>query len=252
MNTSKMWIEHFKSNSTEQRVDWNLTPGISKTESTTILSSLQAWQLGETSDGSHLLRASAIYAKKVNDPDYVNAVSLFIKEEQKHGNNLGKYLDEIGKPRIKSNWGDSLFRRIRYFNTSMEIWTLAVITVESTAQIFYQCLKDATGCILLKQICSDILIDEAYHIDFQTERLSIIFDAKFFIGKLLVRNFYTFFFFLTALVVWFAHKRVFKAGGVNFKKYMRKMKYKYIKTINRATCMQVKTNGLFQLLSKII
>lgn len=252
MHTSNKWIQHFKSNAKEQRVDWNLVPVISETEIAVILSSLQAWQLGETSDGSHLLRASDIYARKIGDPDYVNAVSLFIKEEQKHGNNLGKYLDVIDKPRIKTNWGDSLFRRVRYFNTSMEIWTLAVITVESTAQIFYQCLKDATGCPLLKQICSDILIDESFHIDFQTERLSIIFDAKSFAGKLLVRNFYTFFFFATALVVWLAHKPVFKAGGVSFRKYMRKMKYKFIKTINRATCLQIKTNGLFQLLSKII
>jgi hypothetical protein len=53
----------------------------------------------------------------------------------------------------------------------MELWTVAVIIVESTAQIFYQALKDATKCTLLKQICTDILIDEAYHITFQTERL---------------------------------------------------------------------------------
>jgi hypothetical protein len=252
MITSKKWIEHFASNAMEQRVNWSLLPTISEKEVVTILASMQAWQLGETSDGAHLLRASAIYARKIGDADYVNAVGLFIKEEQKHGNNLGRYLDAIKKPRIKKNWGDSLFRKIRYFNTSMELWTLAVITVESTAQIFYQCLKDATGCTLLKQICADILIDEAYHIDFQTERLSIIFNAKSLTGRLLVRNLYTFFFFATSLVVWIAHKKLFIAGGVSFKKYMRKMKYKYMKTINRATYIQVKTNGLFQLLSRII
>jgi hypothetical protein len=252
MITSKKWIEHFASNAMEQRVNWNLVPTISEKEVAIILPSMQAWQLGETSDGSHLLRASAIYSRKIGDPDYVNAVSLFIKEEQKHGNNLGKYLDAIKKPRINKNWGDSLFRKIRYFNTSMELWTLAVITVESTAQIFYQCLKDATECTLLKQICADILIDEAYHIDFQTERLAIIFNDKSLIGRLLVRNLYTFFFFATSLVVWAAHKKLFTAGGVTFKKYMKKMKFKYIKTINRATYLHIKTNGLFQLLSKII
>jgi hypothetical protein len=134
----------------------------------------------------------------------------------------------------------------------MELWTLAVLTVESTAQVFYQCLKDATGCALLQQICSDILIDEAYHIDFQTERLSLIFDSKSFINKLFVRNIYTVFFFATSLVVWYAHKSVFRAGGVDFRRYMRKMKYKYIKTINRATSVEIRTNGLFHLLSKII
>jgi hypothetical protein len=231
MLTSKKWIAHFEMNASIQRINWNCIAGISEKEINIILSSLQAWQLGETSDGLHLLNASARYAKEIGDPDYVEAVKLFIKEEQKHGNNLGKYLDLIEKPRIKKNWGDSLFRKIRYFNTSMEIWTLAVITVESTAQIFYQCLKDATRCNLLKQICTDILIDEAFHIDFQTERLGVIFDAKTIIGKTFANKIYTVFFFSTALVIWMAHKKLFKAGGVNFKKFMRKMKYKYVKTI---------------------
>lgn len=238
MFTSKKWIAHFEQNTTQQRVNWDLYPNISAREIKTILPSLQAWQLGETSDGSHLLNASCRYAAKTGDADYVNAVKLFIKEEQKHGNNLGAYLDLIGKPRIKKNWGDTLFRKIRYFNTSMEIWTLAVITVESTAQIFYQCLKDATGCTLLKQICTDILVDEAYHIDFQTERLGILFESKSVSEKTIANKIYTIFFFCTALVVWMAHKDLFKAGGVHFKKFMCKMKYKYIKTIYRVAFAQ--------------
>lgn len=233
MKTSKKWIGHFSENLLQQRVNWNLAPDISESEISTILHSMQAWQLGETSDGAHLLHASAIYAKKINDPDYVNAVKLFITEEQKHGNNLGRYLDAINKPRIQSDWGDTLFRKIRYYNTSMEIWTLAVITVESAAQVFYQSLKNATGCKLLKQICTDILIDEAYHIDFQSERMAIIFESKSSLSKLFIRYFYGFFFFATSLVVWFAHKKLFKAGGTGFRKYFKKMKYKYIKTLHR-------------------
>jgi hypothetical protein len=252
MQSSQKWVEHFLINATEHRVNWSLHPEVTESELAPVLPSLQAWQLGETSDGSHLTKAAIIYAKEISDADYVRAVRLFIKEEQKHGNNLGKYLDAINKPRIKNNWGDTLFRKIRYFNTSMELWTLAVITVESTAQIFYQCLKDATRCELLRQICSDILIDEAFHIDFQTERLAIIFQSKSLTAKLFIRNLYTLFFFATSLVVWMAHKNAFKAGGVDFRKYMRKMKFKYMKTINRATCFQVKTNSMFQLLSRII
>jgi len=251
MLTSKKWIEHFRSNSAQQRIDWSIDSNISAKEISTVLHSLQAWQLGETSDGAHLIRASALYAQKINDPDYIEAVKLFIKEEQKHGNNLGKYLDAINKPRIKRDWGDSLFRKIRYYNTSMEIWTLAVITVESAAQVFYQSLKDATGCKLLKQICVDILIDEAYHIDFQTERMAIIFNSKSVTGKVTMRNFYMLFFFMTTLVVWFAHGKLFKAGGTGFKKYMRKMKYKYLKTLHRTTYPKVKWQGKY-LISKTI
>ena len=233
MKTSKTWIDHFRANALEQRVDWTLQPSITEEETDDIFRSLQAWQLGETSDGANLIRAASLYSQKVKDPEYVAAVKLFIKEEQKHGNNLGRYLDAIGKPRIKKDWGDTLFRKIRYFNTNMEIWTLAVITVESAAQGFYQSLKDATGCTLLRQICTDILIDEAYHIDFQTERMLIIFNTKSAFGRIFRHYLYFLFFFSTALLVWFAHKKLFRAGEVNFKKYMQKMEYKYMKTLHR-------------------
>lgn len=233
MKTSKEWIEHFRENATQERVDWNVKPGISQSEVSRILPSLQAWQLGETSDGTHLLRASAKYAESIHDHDYITAVRLFIKEEQKHGNNLGKYLDSIHKPRIKQNWGDTLFRKIRYFNTNMEIWTLAVITVESAAQVFYQSLKDATACSLLKQICTDILIDEAYHIDFQCERMDMIFNAKTNRWKSISSLVYPVFFFATSLIIWFAHKNTFQAGGVHYNRFMRKMRYKYAKTLHK-------------------
>ncbi|MES2427244.1 MAG: ferritin-like domain-containing protein [Bacteroidota bacterium] len=238
MDTSQYWINHFRANSYEHRVNWELSPNITAKEIATILPSLQAWQLGETSEGKHLIAAATKYALKVGDPQYVGAVRLFIKEEQKHGNNLGQYLDLIGKPRIQKDWGDSLFRRIRYFNTSMEIWTLAVIIVESTAQIFYQALKDATNCTLLKQICTDILIDEAYHITFQTERLAIIFEKKNKFSRNWRAIMYRYFFFATSSLVWFAHKKLFRAGGLTYPQYAKKMHSKYVKTFKAITDTQ--------------
>jgi hypothetical protein len=235
MKTSNYWIEHFKANALQKRINWNKPPSITQDEIALILPSLQAWQLGETSEGKHLIAASTKYAFKISNPLYIDAVKLFIKEEQKHGNNLGRYLDKIGKPRIKKNWGDTLFRKVRYFNTSMEIWTLAVIVVESTAQIFYQSLKDATGCVLLKSICTDILIDEAYHITFQTERLGIIYEGKSIYSKNWRRIAYKYFFYTTSCLVWFAHKSLFKAGGNTFESYLKKMRCKYNKTINIIT-----------------
>jgi len=238
MHTSNYWIGHFKINASIKRVNWNLRPVITPEEVNVILPSLQAWQLGETSEGKNLIAASTKYADKIGDPDYVEAVKLFIKEEQKHGNNLGMYLDAIGQSRIKKDWGDSLFRRVRYLNTSMEIWTLAVIVVESTAQIFYQSLKDATNCGLLKEICTDILVDEAYHITFQTERLAMIYEGKNAFSRSWRKQVYRCFFNATSTLVWFAHKRIFKAGGNTFETYKRKMEYKYIKTVKMITNVQ--------------
>lgn len=235
MKNSNYWIGHFKANAIEKRVNWDLKPNITPEEICTILPSLQAWQLGETSEGKHLIAASTKYAHAIGDLPYIEAVKLFIKEEQKHGNNLGLYLDRIGQPRVTKNWGDSLFRRVRYFNTNMEIWTLAVVVVESTAQIFYQSLKDATNCELLKQICNDILIDEAYHITFQTERLAIIYEGKNNFSKAWRRIVYKYFFYMTATLVWIGHRKLFKAGGNSFDSYSRKMEYKYIRTLKKIT-----------------
>jgi hypothetical protein len=230
---SNEWILHFRQNAMQYRVDWTLDPNIIEEEISSIIYSLQAWQLGETSDGSNLLKAATKYAHSINDLEYIEAVKLFIKEEQKHGNNLGLYIDAIGEKRITQDWGDSLFRKIRSFNTSMELWTLTVIVVESTAQIFYQSLKDASNCTLLKQICTDILIDESYHITFQMERMSTIVEGKTEFGKRWRKWFYKLFFFSTTLVVWFAHKKSFKAGGNSFKSCWKKMSLKYQKTLSK-------------------
>lgn len=233
MRSSQYWKKHFSNNLQKQRVDWNLQPEITQQQKKSILKSLQAWQLGETSDGSHLIAASKKHAFATNDPEFLEAVKLFIKEEQKHGENLGKYLDKIKVPRIHKNWGDSLFRLVRYYNTNMELWTLSVITVESTAQVFYQSIKDATDCKLLKQICSDILTDEAFHINFQFERLSLLARNKSETNKFIRYWIYKVFFYFTIAVVYIAHRKAFRAGGNNFNKYYRKMNLKFNKTIHR-------------------
>ncbi|MEO5681922.1 MAG: ferritin-like domain-containing protein [Chitinophagaceae bacterium] len=233
MQTSQDWIIYFRQNLRHNRIDWTLAPQLTDTERKNIVQSVQAWQLGETSDGAHLLAAAKRYADKIGDPDYCAAVQLFIKEEQKHGHNLGHYLDLIQERRITHDWGDTLFRKIRYLNTSMELWTIAVITVESAAQVFYQALKEATSCTLLKQVCTDILIDEAAHINFQQQRLQIIFSGKTVMQKIISFQFYRLFYFSTILVVWMAHRKLFKSGNINLAKYLRKMNFKFAKTIQK-------------------
>jgi len=233
MNTSYKWVLYFTQNLKQQRINWKTQPCITTKEKTAIVRSLQAWQLGETSDGNQLLCAATKHAIAVGDHSFVDAVALFIKEEQKHGRNLGKYLEAIGEQTIQHNWGDSLFRIVRHINTSMEWFTLAVITVENAAQVYYQCLKDATHCPLLKQICTDILIDEAYHIDFQVERMNIVYKDKGSITKWLCKQFYRLFYFATILTIWITHKKVFKAGGNGFRQYIRKMTQKYKRTLGR-------------------
>ncbi len=231
LHTSLYWKNHFQHNLTKKRIDWSLEPELTASEKQNILYSLKAWQLGETSEGKHLLAAAAKFAKTTEDAEYVDAVRLFIKEEQKHGSNLGKYIDLLGEQRLKKDWGDTLFRKIRYLNTSMQLWTIAVIIVESAAQIFYRALSDATNCTLLKSVCHDILIDEAHHIKFQNERMYTIFQRKSFYNKAISLGLYSILFFGTIHAIWLGHRKAFVAGGVSKKDFFRQMYYKFFKSM---------------------
>ncbi len=77
---------------------------------------LQACQLGETSDGAQRIHPSTAMPTASTTQDYIDALKRFIKEKQKHDNNLGTYLDAIGKPRIKKDWDYILFGRFPTYN----------------------------------------------------------------------------------------------------------------------------------------
>ncbi len=238
MTTTAQWLEHFTANLQKKRIHWEQTATTNNYELKNIIPSLQAWQLGETSDGSNLIKAATNYATKNKDSNYVEVIKLFIKEEQKHGYHLGKYLQAIDIPLLKKNWGDTLFRKIRHLNNSMEMWTLAVLTTESAAQIFYQSIKEATQCELLQNICTDILIDESYHIDFQKQRFKDIVLHSPSHTHWFRYIFYKVFYFTTAQVIWYAHKKAFMAGNNSHELYNIKMKLKFTKTIERIFMQQ--------------
>ena len=124
VKTSAEWIEYFHGNAENLReIPWEDGIKIAPDELADIAESLRAWQLGESSDGSHLRAAARKYADKVGDPEFVEAIELFIAEEQRHGATLGRFLDRAGVPRATSNWGDSVFRQFRHILGNMETWT---------------------------------------------------------------------------------------------------------------------------------
>jgi hypothetical protein len=232
MMSSTFWKNHFEQNLKAQRVNWNLQPRITPEQLESINYSIRVWQLGETSDGKKLTELSSKFADKIGDPDFLESMKLFIKEEQKHGANLGTYIDQVGLERLTKNWGDTFFRYFRHLNNSLESFTITVIVAEYAAQVFYQALHNATDCDLLKSICTDILKDEAHHLKFQNERLKHFFQGKSVYSKALAVTLYCLFFFGTIHAIWFDHHRAFSAGGVDKREFFRMMYQKFFKTIS--------------------
>jgi len=220
--TSHEWVQHYRTNAVNQlSIPWEEGAALSPEETRAVIDSLQAWQLGETSEATHLLVATRRYASVVADPEFVEAMQLFIIEEQRHGELLGRFLDLSGASRIKRNWGDSVFRFLRSGLRSMEIWTTVVIVVETLALIYYQAVMQATRSSVLRTICRQILRDEVHHLQFQYEHLAVMHAGRGMFARRLTLWSQRILFFGTTLAVWTAHHGTLRAGGYPFRRFWR-------------------------------
>jgi hypothetical protein len=222
VRTSTEWLAYFRANlAAAPEVPWESGAGVTPGELRAIARSLQAWQLGETSDGRHLRAAAARYAERIGDPDYAAAVELFIREEQRHGEMLGRFLDLTGAGRVTANWGDALFRAVRYCLTNIEVWTTPVVMVETLAVVYYNAVRRATGSPVLRSVCRRILADEVPHLRFQCERLAAIHRHRSRPALALTRLIHWLGFLIVMALVWLGHGRTLRAGRYRWRRYWR-------------------------------
>ncbi|MBI3823968.1 MAG: ferritin-like domain-containing protein [Planctomycetes bacterium] len=222
ITSSAQWRDHYRDNADDQRhIPWEQGLGVTPAELAEIAESLRAWQLGETSDGRHLLAAAQRYADRIGDPDFLDAVAGFIKEEQRHGEYQGRFLDMAGVPRKQSDWGDSLFRAARYLLPSMEVWATPVVMVETHALIYYNAIRQATKCPVLRAICAQILADEVKHVRFQCEQLAVLLRDRPRWLRVLTMLLHRVFFTGVTLAIWIGHRRALRAGGYGFGRFWR-------------------------------
>ena len=220
--TSAEWLAYFRSNlDNEWEVRWEEGAAVNPDELRSIATSLQAWQLGETSDGRHLRAAAARYADRIGEPDYARGVDLFIREEQRHGEMLGRFLDLAGPGRVGANWGDALFRAARYCLPNLEAWTTPVVMVETLALVYYNAIRRATRSPILRAICRRILADEVPHLRFQCERLATIYRGRYRWAFRLTLAIQRCGFLAVVVLVWLGHRRALRAGGYAWHHYWR-------------------------------
>ncbi|MCI0703010.1 MAG: ferritin-like domain-containing protein [Planctomycetia bacterium] len=218
--TSEQWLAYFRHNAANlMLVPWESGAGVTPTELGEIVDSLKAWQLGETSDGRRLIRTAEKHATRIGDPKFVDVIRLFIAEEQRHGEELGKFLDAAGVPRAKRDLGDSLFRVFRHFLMRMEVWATIVVIIEVHAMLYYAAIRRATGSALLRRICEQILHDEVPHIRFQCERLAIIHQRRNRVFRWMTAAAHRVLFVGITMAVWVGHRRALRAGGFSFRRF---------------------------------
>jgi hypothetical protein len=220
------WKIYFESNRDHfDHLDWNRKASLTMEEKENILHSIQQFQRGENSEGKHLFNR----AGQLHSTDYVEAIKLFIKEEQTHALVLGRFMEIENIPRIKNHWVDGVFRWLRSLS-GLENSIMVLITAEIIAAVYYKALKGATQSSLLKHICDQILKDEEMHINFQSFALKSFYDRKSTMEKWMARVMHRTLMTGTIFVVWIYHRKIYRAAGFNFSQFESETMHEYLRS----------------------
>jgi hypothetical protein len=231
--SSRWWCEHFQRNAEYAlQVPADRPVELTEAERQSVAASIQTFQLGESGQGRHLLRVAREYAAKAGDDDYVEAMRLFIREEQRHGEYLGAFLEAEGIPRIGKQWTNGVFYWLRHL-LGLELTISILLTAELIAMVYYAALRQATNSSTLRAICERIVKDEAAHIVFQTDRLALLRTGRAGWFVWFTQFVERCFFHGTSVAVWWTHGSVFRTAGIGPREFHR-----------RATCELRKAHRL--------
>jgi hypothetical protein len=130
--------------------------------------SLSHFQLGESGEGTYLLRQAR--HRHGDDAAYREALALFIFEEKEHARLLERLVRRFGGRLVKKHWTHSIFRLVRRaLGVSFEIQVLVIAELIGTA--YYRLLAEHVADDVLRQVCDLVLRDEARHVAFHIDRL---------------------------------------------------------------------------------
>jgi hypothetical protein len=171
---SASWLEYFRQNARSLApVPWLSGAGVSAADRFVIASSIRIFQRGEEGSGRTIARFARRYAEKTGDVAYPAALQALFDEEARHANDLGRFLDLAGIPRLKAEFSDGAFRLMRH-HTGLDGALCLLVTAESIACIYYRALHGATSSPLLRELCAQILRDETQHVRFQSQRIALL------------------------------------------------------------------------------
>ncbi len=217
----KRWCFYFLANAAAAgHLPWRDCYSLSPRERSAIQDSIQQFQLGEGSNGARLLKRGQAYSDATMDPDFVLALTLFIREEQRHSACLLRFMRRQGIPPVTKHWVDNIFRLLRGL-AGLELSLKVLVTAELIAVPYYRALGLASNSELLQAICKMILRDEACHLRFQASMLSRLGEGRTRVVERFLSVAHRLFLLGTCHVVWVGHRKVFADAGYSFRKFVR-------------------------------
>jgi hypothetical protein len=219
--SSRQWVAYYRANAQNLlSLPWKEGAGLTDSERAAVASSIQDFQLGESSEGRNLLQRAREHAAAEYDAAYGHAMQLFIREEQRHARDLGSFLMLADIPLVEHTKLDTIFRRLRRL-AGLEQMLMVLLTAETIGKVYYKALRAATGSVLLKKICDQLLRDEVRHMRFHAERLARLRRHRSGWRLRLTLAWQRLLFGGSCIVVWAKHRSAFRAGGLGYRAYWR-------------------------------
>ncbi len=213
------WLEYFEWNSEEpDTFPWQAREALSPLESMRIAKSIAAFQLGENSEGSALLKFAQSYGDRMGFAVLPLVTAFFVQEERNHSGLLGRFMDKHGIPKRQSEWTDTVFRAMRK-PFGFEVSNSVLITAELISLVYYRALREATSSRLLRALCNKILEDEKSHVEYEA---ALIRFAQAGCGRpraWVWRQGQRVLYAGTLAVVFLEHRQVLAPGGYRWKAF---------------------------------
>ncbi len=213
------WVEYFKYNNSHLlKLDFSNHSELSDKEIKLITPSIQAFQIGEGSEGRHLLKEVEIFAEKNHYPEYKEIMKWFILEENRHSQTLKKYMEIYEIETVRGLWIDGIFRLLRKL-MGLECEVIVLVTAEMIALSYYTALANATNSRLLRTICAQMLNDELKHVVLQSDTLYRISKNRNQLVNNLVRMIRKCLMRCTVFIVWYKYKKLFIKGNFSYSRF---------------------------------
>ena len=230
------WLRYFEANRVERREpQWHLPSPLDLRARLLLARSLSHFQLGESGDGSFLLKQAR--AQAPDDETYRKALALFIAEENEHARLLALLVQRFGGALIHRHWTHLIFRQARRaFGLNFEIQVLVIAELVGTA--YYRLLHRRTRDPVLEEVCDLVLRDEVQHIAFHVDWL-----AQFQSRLLPVeRGFWSLqfqiLFTVAAQVAWIDHRHALATAGASRGEFFNEARLECIRFLSQLVTAQ--------------
>jgi hypothetical protein len=164
---STAWLDYFESNRARAPQRPEAIEDLDPDLRAALVHAVQLFQIGETGEGRIVAQV-----RRSDDPAFDDAtrevMALYIAEEGRHARELAELLRALGGERLRSHYGEAVFRRARNLfglRTKMQVLTAA----EVIGMVFYGMIVDHVREPTIAKTLGVLAREEVQHLEFQRQ-----------------------------------------------------------------------------------